>query len=153
MKIKKIEDLGFQQNKSFDPKEDKTGINLCIGSKFSMGEECMEFTLKVAYLINDDVEVLNQETKFICFADEELDRIICDSETEDNLVMNKKETERLLISLTNMAIGTVRGILFMKTQNTPLFDYPIPLLSIKFIVDHVHGLIDMLETDRKVKWV
>lgn len=153
MKIKKIEDLGFQQNKSFDPKEDKTGINLCIGSKFSMGEECLEFTLKVAYLINDDVEVLNQETKFICFADEELDQIICDSETEGDLVMDKKETKRLLISLTNMAIGTVRGILFMKTQNTPLFDYPIPLLSIKFVIEHVDGLIDMLEKDGKVKWV
>lgn len=45
--------------------------------------------------------------------------------------------EDLLLNMLNIAVGAIRGILFLKMQNTPLHKYYLPIFSISFINDMI----------------
>jgi hypothetical protein len=137
--LQSIHEIAFKLNKEFDfAKVDKDHLFISINRHFSSNieEETFDIDLKLSYTYNqntinidtaDNVQLLFLEVKNR-FQIKELNSIL---EIKDDSYHFKKD---ILPELLRISIGAIRGILFSRTRETPLSEYPLPLMNTENIL-------------------
>lgn len=111
-----------------------------------LSEDALVFQFKVNASIN---VVKKTITVFISirfkFENEDLfqagAKVVFEVSPLDEIVSHDKENNTVTFSydiiptLVNASYGTLRGIVYKETKNTPLERYPIPLMPMKVLVD------------------
>ena len=116
-----IDDSRFQENNP-DPED----MKICFSYNLNPDPENDKIllTFGVRYNIADDVTVLESVSAF-SFEVLDLKNFI---EKDDSGNMH---VSSMVAHLLNVAVGTMRGILLIKTSGTKLAGYPLPLVNVE----------------------
>ena len=116
-----IDDSRFQENNP-DPED----MKICFSYNLNLDPENDKIllTFGVRYNIADDVTVLESVSAF-SFEVLDLKNFI---EKDDSGNMH---VSSIVPHLINVAVGTMRGILLIKTSGTKLAGYPLPLVNVE----------------------
>lgn len=116
-----IDDSRFQENNP-DPED----MKICFSYNLNPDTENDKIllTFGVRYNIADDVTVLESVSAF-SFEVLDLKNFI---EKDDSGNMH---VSSIVPHLINVAVGTMRGILLIKTSGTKLAGYPLPLVNVE----------------------
>ncbi|MDH6357142.1 hypothetical protein [Parabacteroides sp. PF5-9] len=127
--LKKIQDCKFYYNLDFkcnqeSLKEDKLPYNVIVKYFFSYELEEDLFYINISIIYEEkNNQILEAENRFT-FHIKELKRLIkVQSSTSFALEVD------FLPTLINVAIGTMRGIIFSRTGSSSLSEYPLPMIS------------------------
>ncbi|NYI49970.1 hypothetical protein [Macellibacteroides fermentans] len=127
--LKKIQDCKFYYNLDFkcnqeSLKEDKLPYNVIVKYflSYELEEDLFYINISIIYEEKDN-PILEAENRFT-FHIKELKKLIkVQSSTSFALEVD------FLPTLINVAIGTMRGIIFSRTGSSSLSDYPLPMIS------------------------
>lgn len=95
-------------------------IGMELDTNFILENSIYNVDLNVSYKYIEDI-LLTLKVRF-CFRIEPFNIVV---DQNGNEIIPKD----LLLNLINITIGTIRGILFIKMQNTPLCKYHLPIFS------------------------
>lgn len=136
--IEKINEISFYAKPLPMPIEDiHLGINLIFGLGFSFNfdlkNEKFVFNTLVKYQVKDIEEPVLQLENEIIFKIQNLKEVIKVNEVDE---MNVKDD--FLITLTGVAIGTVRGMLAANTKATQWANFPLPILNPQQVIKEMN---------------
>lgn len=139
-KLDHIEDVKYRINKEYN--YDIFNIeNIITNLKNSMSisNNKLEFQISVTFVDENSTELLFQSLKYIFIGDFK-DCILLEDKKNDE---KKKKLKSLMINITNIALGGLRGVVFAKTVNHPIFSkFPIPLIGADNIEDSINRMIE-----------
>ena len=127
IELKNISEIGFTYlyDYDYDSVDEKLlEVGLELETKFVSEENLYNIDLDVSYKHNEDI-LSTLKVRF-GFEIRPFDLII---DNEGNEIISRD----LLLNLINIAVGTIRGVLFVKMQNTPLNKYILPIFHISLI--------------------
>lgn len=124
--INDIQEVSFFYNVDYDC----SGLDvndIQVGMKHSIKidneKNIVGVHLGIIYLTSEDNVKLLEYSMNINFRIPELKNIITE---EDNSIVVKDEN--IILNLLNISVGTLRGALFLKTKNTGLERFPLPVI-------------------------
>lgn len=139
IRLKEIQDRKFCCNLKFE----------CLLEK-KIDQEKFPFDVDIKYHISHDLEkeLFNMDL-LICY--KEIDTLILEAESRfvfyiknlgDLIDVRDEATFSLNIdfipTLINVAIGTMRGIIYSRTGNSILSHFPLPMISMNELMDSIH---------------
>jgi len=138
IRIEKINEISFYAKPLPMPIEEIClGVNLKFGLGFSFNidleKENFIFNTIVKYQIEDIDEPVLQLENEIIFKIRNFKEVINVNELD---VMEVKDN--FLISLTNVAIGTLRGMLAGNTKATQWANFPLPILDPQKVIQEMN---------------
>jgi hypothetical protein len=123
----KIEDVGFHINKEYDYESfQQKDLVINISNQLQINKEFASMQVKVEYLDSNDCQLVSQELKYI-FKGDFTDCYITQGEDGGN---KKDKINSLMLTFSNIIIGGIRGVIFIKTIDHPVLSkYVLPLIS------------------------
>jgi len=136
--IEKINEISFYAKPLPMPIEEiHLGVNLLFGLGFSfdinLKSEKVIFNTVVKYQIKDIEEPVLQLENEIIFHIQNLKEVIKIKKDNEMDVENN-----FLITLTGVAIGTLRGMLAANTKSTQWANFPLPLLNPQQVIQEMN---------------
>lgn len=124
IKLSHIEDLRFHLNTEYDYSSlNVNSLNIRMNNKLKFNPNIANFILSLDYVDSNDVVLMSQTVS--------LDFLGDFSNYDTN--STKEELKPLMIQFMSVAIGTIRGIIAVKTKNKPLSNYPLPLIGTSYL--------------------
>lgn len=139
-KLDHIEDIKYQINKEYNYDIfNIDDITTSLNNKMSLSDNRMEFQMSVIFRDGNNVELLSQTLKYVFIGDFHDCILLDDRKNEEK----KKKLKSLLVNVTNIVLGGIRGTVFAKTVNHPVFSkYPVPLLGSDKIEETISQMIE-----------
>lgn len=138
--LEHIEDVEYKINKEYNydifNKED---IVIGLNNSMSISNNRLEFQMSVIFKDKNAIELLSQTLKYI-FVGDFKDCVLLENKKDDE---KKDNLRTLIINITNVVLGGLRGVVFAKTVNHPIFSkFPIPLVDSRNIENSIKQMID-----------
>lgn len=130
-----IQETSYHFNTDFDYSS-LDGKSLSFGMKYETktdkDEERVRITTTAIYQSTESKETLAEYSIMIEFLVPGLSNLI--SKDQDGVEIINRD---FILNLLNISIGTLRGAFFLKTKNTPLENFPIPLIPSTILEEEV----------------
>lgn len=139
-KLDHIEDIKYQINKGYNYDIfNIDDITTNLNNKMSISNNRMEFQMSVVFKDSNNVELLSQTLKYVFIGDFQDCVLLNDKKNEEK----KKRLQSLLVNVTNIVLGGIRGVVFAKTVNHPIFSkFPVPLIGSDKIEKTINQMIE-----------
>lgn len=139
-KLDHIEDIKYQINKEYNYDIfNIDDITTSLNNKMSISDNKMEFQMSVIFRDGNNVELLSQTLKYVFIGDFKDCVLLGDKKNEEK----KKKLQSLMVNVTNIVLGGIRGVIFAKTVNHPIFSkFPVPLIGTDKIEKTINEMIE-----------
>lgn len=138
IKLKKIQESKFYYNLDFQCDCDKLDednlpykIEVKYNISYDLPKDIFYINVSICYKDEDNL-ILEAENRFT-FKIKNLGSLI---KVQDDDTFSLKVD--FLPTLINVAVGTMRGVIFSKTNSSPLSDFPLPMISMSELIDSIH---------------
>lgn len=129
--LEKIQETEFKQKLDYEydkikPQKEEFPFTIAVANKFDHNLDQNVFKVEVTIMYEDeknDTIVLESGAVFTFYIQNLKDIITVDDENGFTLKVD------IIPTLQNIAIGTLRGIIHVRTQGTPLANYPLPPIN------------------------
>lgn len=108
----------------FEPSGDKIGLNVLIPIKTNYNERTLAVGANIQYIENDKPFLVAE-----AFCHYEIEEN-CWNELSDGYTKDVVLPKDLIDTLARIAIGTIRGAICVKTENTPFAKFFLPIIEI-----------------------
>jgi len=138
IRLKKIQDHKFYYNLEFEcdsEKLDEEKFPCDVEIKYHISHDLEEDLFNINLLIcykKDKTLILEAENRFVFCIKNLKDFINVRNDTTISLNVD------FLPTLINVAIGTMRGIIYSRTGSSSLSDFPLPLISMNELMNKAH---------------
>ncbi len=139
-KLDHIEDIKYQINSKYNYDIfNVDDISTSLGNRMSINDSRMEFQMSVIFRDSNEVELLSQTLKYVFIGDFKDCILLGDKKNEEK----KKKLQSLMVNVTNIVLGGIRGVIFAKTVNHPIFSkFPVPLIGTDRIEKSINEMIE-----------
>lgn len=109
--------------------EDSLAFQFKVNTAINLVNETITVFVSIRYKF-ENADLFQAGTKVV-FEVSSLDKMVT-RDSDNNTVTFSYD---IIPTLVNASYGTLRGIVYKETKNTPLEKYPIPLMPMKVLVD------------------
>lgn len=128
-------DSAIQEREDF---EDNININIDASASFAAEEKTIIFLIDLSYAFDipgeDEQFLLLKYTARVTLRLENFDEVFLKKEDGGYIVHNQ-----VGVTLIGICLSTIRGVLIEKTANSPMSQYPLPVIDPK-IIKQISGL-------------